>query len=392
MLSFKSKKHLHTINLENILHESKYMKLPLNLFYYYFAAHCCSFEISFSSLKKSVISMFSIAFDLCLIYIILSPWVNLNLLPGLTFRKVAAENCIQLCALSYRILIHTRGKELLNIICRVRKLESMKDNRRYRIIKRKTIFLLILHVIYYSAMNIECLRTSHPAEKLYLSKMYNLPTEDPNWVFVAGTSYYLLLIWFVTSLPSLFAIYFYFLCSLLKESLKNFEDEMNQDMEMNRSRILLKYKILTGTIFKVRRRLHTILFFVSCHVLFNSFYGIYLSMFDVNAIRDKAGQAIIVLLGSFVIFSMMCVSSSRINHSYQSMKYAFYQYLSNNEEFENSLRALKLCENDTMEFVLLDAIFINKSLIIKAFGTMFTYGIMISTLGRTTSNIQSVKN
>lgn len=385
---------MRSIKYINKLKKIGHLPTRLNLrestsfFYFVFAAHGCSLEISFTSLKGIIISVISIASDIFLLYAIVIPWTKVGVTPGLAVKKIVSQNCIRFCCLFFRILIHKNGKEILNIIIKIEKIGLLKNGHILQSIKRKTKIFLLLHITCFAIVNFLVMFFTNEFERIYLCKFFLGSAEDPTWALVFTIFLYIFLVWFTTALPSIFIIYFYFVCSLFTASLENLREIIHQKEHVNLHDILTKYDRLTNTIFKAHGSLHTFLLLVSCHILFNSFYSLYLCLFDVNATADKVPQSIFVVGWSLTTFIVMCTLSSRINYAYELLKDTLHHKLTSRLELEDLSRALKLCENDTMEFVLLDSITVNKGLVAKAFGAMLSYGIMLVTLGRTANQTQ----
>lgn len=394
MLRHRRKSKIKALKHTEKVCKNQHISKCVSLFYHVFAFHCCSFQISFRSLKKCLISVCSIASDVFLIYIIVVPWTKLSTFSGFPFKKLAAENCIQVCAFAFRIFIHWRGKELLKITRTVEKLGLIVDGERScKRIKQKTAIILLLHAVYFSALTFECVRSATQIERFGLCKLLNIPTEDPNWTLVVVTVVYIQLVWFVTALPSIFAIYVFFICSLYVDTLSNFVNKtLDKHIKADPKKILLKYDEITKAFFKINETLHVVLLLVCCHILLNSFYSIYISVFGMQNVSNKVPQTVLVLIWSFGTFSFMCVSVSDISDRFGAARNALHRLLLGGKRLENLSLALKLCEDDIMGFVILDTIYINRSLIVKAFGTMLTYGIMMATLGRTSSQVHSHQN
>lgn len=339
-----------------------------------------------------LISIFSAVNDIFLIYIIVVPWTKLSNFPELEFKKIAAENCIQLCALAFRILIHCRGTAILSIPRLVEKLDLLTESNLQRKIKRKVKIVFAVHFTYFSMLHMECVYRTNNLERIFICKQFNIPTEDPKWALLFIILLYTELVWFVTALPSIFVIYVYFISSLFVASLKKFTNTLSREtLERNPKRILLKYDGITQTVVKMNSILRILLLLMCCHILFNCFYSIYISLYDVNSFSDKLFQTFFVMTWNFAVLSMLCTSASSISEHYEVMRSDFHELLMKKKHFENLSFALKLCEDDIIGFTILDSICINKSLIFKAFGTMLTYGIMVATLGRT-SQIQTKRD
>lgn len=235
----------------------------------------------------------------------------------------------------------------------------------------------------------ECVYRTNNLERIFICKQFNIRTEDPKWALLFIILLYTELVWFVTALPSIFVIYVYFTSSLFVAYLKQFTKTLSREtLERNPKRILLKYDGITQTMVKMDSILCILLLLICCHILFDCFYSIYISLYDVNSFSDKLFQTFFVLTWNFAVFCALCTSVSNISEHYELMRSNFHELLMKKRHFENLSFALKLCEDDIIGFTILDSICINKSLIFKAFGTMLTYGIMVATLGRT-SQVQT---
>lgn len=392
MQRFRRKTVVHAFEREENSQTDGYISKSISLFYWIFAIHSSSSNIGFHTPKMCLASIFSIANDIFLIYIITVPWTKLGNFPELEFKKIAAENCIQLCALAFRILIHCRGTAILNIPRFVEKLDLLADRNLQRKFKRKIKVAFAVHFIYFSMLYVECVNRTNNLERIFICKQFNIPTDNPKWALLFVALLYTELVWFVTALPSIFVTYVYFISSLFVASLKQFTKTLNQEtLGTNPIRFLLKYDSISQTVVKMNSVLRILLLLICCHILFNCFYSIYISLYDTNSFSDKLFQTFIVLTWNFAVFCLLCTSASNISENYGVMRSNFHELLMKKKRFENLSLALKLCEDDIIGFTILDSICINKSLIVKGFGTMLTYGIMVATLGRT-SHVQTNRN
>lgn len=117
-------------------------------------------------------------------------------------------------------------------------------------------------------------------------------------------------------------------------------------------------------------------------------------MFDEERVPEKAPQAILVVVGSFWAFSLIGISSSNLSIAYEAMRNKLHALLLKRKSLRKLALILRAFEEDSVGFVILDSISVNRCLVLNAFGTMITYGIMIANLGRTRNhaNTQMVLN
>lgn len=345
-----------------------------------FIMHCCCLEISFRNIAKSVISLFSILCDVGVMSVVLISVMK----QMFGIKRAIAEASIQFCAFSCRLWIHKNGNVLLKVVQMIDDLKLIK-NKDIQNIRKKLRIVIVLNTLVLGLLTITCVLSLNYIQKVFTAQFYHIYIDDPIWINFSAFLIYIHLVYHITAMPSLNFINFYFICLLIVKSLKNMELKLQQESTEISEEILLMYSCLTDTIFKVNEYLHTPLLISTVQNLLNSFYTIYITIFDVNTHNDTAPQSVIVLFFSFLTFNLICVSASNVSNAYENMRNKLHELLRKNKKYENMSLILKLCEEDKIEFLLMSSISINKSLVLKAFGTMITYGIMVATLGKATN-------
>lgn len=355
----------------------------INTDFIFIVIGCCPL-ISINKFKKCIPFLFSVIIDILIFYITLMPWIQMKNVDEVSFKKEASESCITLTNLAFRIWMHKSGFALTSVSLKVQKLRIIISNSSENIKKKLLIIFTINSFFNLGFVPLCVINVYHDKEdaRNYLRIFYL----EHSGVFVSYLYFsflYILLVWFITALPSMFCIYFYFVCYQLKKSVVSFMELASQGNEIPFENIPMKYTAVYQTFMKVNKALETPMLIICIQISMCFYYGLYITLFDTDFNEHFIPTAVLVLLNSAMNFILLCSFASSVTKSYATMKFSVHRLLLRGSTEELLSLALKVSKSPPMQFTLLDSMALDKSLIICAFGTLLTYGIMIATLGKT---------
>lgn len=360
-----------------------------------FLAHGLS-QVGLKSFGIICASVLSLLCDVLGVYYTVYAMWDILALEEISIKRKSSGICTYLCALLLRIWFHAKGTKLIDAIDYVR--EMCKETtsigiweKLEKIVKKKCITIFILHAAYFAILTFVCVYNSNRLRQAYYSRTHTFQNKTGVLNF-ATVPLYINDIWFVMALPSIFVIYFYVLCSLFQRSVDQLTKDLKTGFQTNIKQVLLSYSVITDTFNDLNDALHTPLVLICIHILFNAFYFIFMAVFDENKVPEEVLQYASTTLVHFLNFNLMCISSSGISNSYEVMRNEVHHILMKDAESRNLSITLRLLEDEPLTLLLLDSIPLDKSLVVKAFGTMITYGILIANLGKKTNYVQSHRN
>lgn len=353
-----------------------------------FFIHSLVYNISFKTPMKILSSLLSLLLDAYFVYYMISAWLDIKGFHEVTLKRVGSATCIYFCVVSFRVWFHIKGKDLITVITTISNIypTCLKYTK---VDVKKGIYLYIIQTVYVALLTFVCFYNTNFIGKVGIVKTaFGIKSGD-NWLLnFLVTLFYINIIWFSVILPSVFSIYFCMICSLFKQILKSFTKRLEIEFKKDIKVTLRLYSVLTDSVFLMSDILNTPSVIICALMVFNSFYAIYRSMYD------GAPQAILIVVGSFWSFSLIGISSSNVYASYEAMREKFHALLVKRKNLRKLALILRTFEEDSVGFVILDSIAVNRWLVISTFGTIMTYTIMIANLGRTPnpSSTQMIAN
>lgn len=350
-----------------------------------FTLQGCSSKIRFNKCSTCLKSVLSLVVDVLLVYLVTIPWVKIETLSELSLKKEATGSCLLISNIAFRIWYHIHGKILISISRKVQKLKIWIANDRKSSNKRNiTLIFILICLLSLSSVPFNTMETcGNENEKRRLLNYFYLPQDNllVTYIFLACLDFYT--VWFITALPCVFTIYFCFICSEMKQVLRNFIEASRKDEAFFAEDIFLKYNALSRTFRKTNKQIQLPLFIIYIQILMCLFSGLYVTLFNAEAMEGFAVQIALFILCNSVNFILICIFSGTVSRSYDVMKRTVHRIILEEDNPAMLILASMINEASPIRFTVLDSIVIDKNLALCAFGTLLTYGIMIATLGRT---------
>ena len=127
------------------------------------------------------------------------------------------------------------------------------------------------------------------------------------------------------------------------------------------------------------------LLIICIQILLCLFSGLYVSLFNSEALVGFSLQIALFILGNSVNFVLICFFSASVNRCNDMMKRTVHKILLEDNGPVILTLASIMNKSASLRITVLDSIDIDRNLALCAFGTLLTYGIMIATLGRTST-------
>lgn len=292
---------------------------------------------------------------------------------------------MHICSIVLRIWLYKERWQMQVIVRKVVKAYHLTSTKKL-LFRRKIVFIFILNELYV-IMNF-CFFTygaisGKDYEDIVAKYFFNkIPTS------VATKLYFIIqgIVEFcLHNIPALLSIYFFFLAQVLKAAFNEYADMILQHKNQDFRHLLMVHNKITDSLSVANSYLHIPLLLSFTYTLSSAFYSMFEFLFTMVSNSYEDCDHILSFFWSLFYFSLFCFSSSMVNNAATRIKDLVHKLPGDDKDAKRMSLILKIHSHFT-GFTVLESIDIDKSLILAAVGTMFTYGIMFATFNVTTKN------
>lgn len=359
-----------------------HIKSSFALLFKGFLFHFCCYKIKLSSMKWTLMLTLSATCDVFLCILMIKPWFYLKGWNDENVKVYSFGSFLLFSSLNFRFLLYKRGMTLKRIVHLMSRIYSISRSRRVLGIKKLMFCFFVANISYTFLLGIIVsyfsILTTANGTSFYLN-MFFLKIESETLRKVTVYILRILTDWVTSSVVVLFSVYFYFVCYVLREAIKSCERLIKGANRMALLDALIEEDIF-NMVTKITKMLHSPLVMLSLHILANSFFCLYETLFDPAEDIKALYPALYSLIGNFSCFILVCFSAASVEKAYKSLKHACQCMLLQNYDENNITLVFLLCNRKIVGFILLDSIVVDKALAAEALGTLLTCGIIIATM------------
>lgn len=301
-------------------------------------------------------------------------------------KRAFIASFMHIFSLFTRVWLFRQRRKLIVIIRRVIKVYKLVSSV-YLNFKQKLIILIFCNEVYITVLFILNIYATLEDAEMYEEKMmeyflgyYAPPTLSYAYFTVIGIRTFSL-----HSVPALISFYFHFVSVILKKTFEAFGKRITHDEILDFDCFLNIHNKITDAVLVLNEFLHTPILLCFIYTLCSAFYSIFSVLFTGGQNYFGMIEKILTFLWSIFFFGLFCFSSSAVHNASNDVKQLVYKLPRGYSDSKKVAFVVKIQEK-FVGFTLLQNIVIDKSLVLAALGTIFTYSIMFATFSVATKS------
>lgn len=339
-------------------------------------------QLRFSIMVTVLSICLSIIFDALLLVSSQDAFLKLYASNSETIKKYGPFLAANLTALSTRIWLYLHRRKLTDLQRKAVKIFATTAPEKILKLKPKLVHILVgcdVIAIFITIVHVLEVRKHENFQNIVDEFFHGrIPSPLSNWLF-----YICLFLNNWSFIPVVHVIvFYYFICFVLKESLKEYCKIIKHYIIRENNNLLEIHNDITDVVTSVNKLLHTPLILISIYMFLGTFYTVFNFAFFIPENKFEVIRKVLMLIWFDSFYMLACYSASMVSAAALEVKDLVHS-LQNRHRKYSKILCLVLKVDDAVDFTLLDSITISNRMVLDIFGSIFTYGIMLATFDAT---------